>query len=243
MSAKAKAPAKPTAQPTLDQFIDTMNRRKMFWEFHLGTIGASPLQTVAIAPAGPGSAVDFPVMLDGDSQSVTAQSLCGNLQQGQRVAVVFVPPSSYNIISILGAAQTNAILDAAICTGGTLAGPGTTATNIPAMELSTDVVAGRTYFISAQVFISGTVATDLWDINAVLNTTSGAGIGTASQLSGTAPLIGWPWIPTVSGSVNILFLFSRRSGTGTGTALGSPGAGIIRTWSKIEDVTSVWRSV
>lgn len=213
----------------------------MFWEFHLGTVGGLLLQGNAITAAGPGSSVDFPVTLDGDDANVTAQSLCGNLQLGQRVAVVFVPPSSYNIIAVLGAAQTNAILDAVNVLSGSLAGPASVMTHIPALDLSGTVIAGRNYLISVQFFMSGTVATDLFDISCNANTTGGPGVGFTPVQANSTPLICWPYAPTVSGPTSFLTSFTRRSGTGTGTAFGSANGVLARSWAMIQDVTSVWR--
>jgi hypothetical protein len=238
----AKAPAKPTTVPTLDQFIDTMNRRKMFWEFHLGTIGAPVLTAGAIAAAGPGSITDFPVTLDGDSENITAQSLVGNLGAGQRVAVVFVPPASYNIVGVLGGAQTNAILDAVNVLSGTLAGPASATTHIPALDLACNVVAGRNYLISVQFFITGTVATDLFDISCNANSTAGPGVGFTPVPVNSSPMISWPYIPTVSGATNFLVSFTRKSGTGTATIFGSANGALARTWAMVQDVTSVWRT-
>lgn len=239
----AKAPAKPTAVPTLDQFLDTLKRRKVLWEFHLGTVGAALLQgSNAIAPAGAGSTVDFPITLDGDGENITAQSLVGNLLVGQRVAVMFVPPTSYNVIGVLGGAQTNDILDAVNVLSGSLAGPASALTHIPALDLSCAVIAGRTYQIDVQFFLSGTVATDLWDITGSLNSTAGASFGFSQAQSNSTPLLSWPYTPTVSGTTNFLTSFTRRSGTGTATIFGSANGVASRTWAKITDVTSVWRT-
>lgn len=75
----------------LNQFLDVLKRRKILWEFHLGTANAA----VTISSSTSSS---VSVTLDGDSNPITAQSIIGGFLSGTRVAVIFVPPSGYYIV-------------------------------------------------------------------------------------------------------------------------------------------------
>ena len=78
----------------LDQFLTLLKRRKVLWEFHLGTVRSQIASGFA----------NIPVQLDGDGVSVNAQSIIGIVAPGSRVCVIFVPPSGYIIVGGLGAA-------------------------------------------------------------------------------------------------------------------------------------------
>jgi hypothetical protein len=101
VSVKAKAPKPSTAVPSLDQFLDTLKRRKILWELHLGTV--TPAVSVDISNIVP--VANVPVLLDGDDTPIAAQGIVGPVFAGSRVVVVFVPPSGYYI---MGYADPNA---------------------------------------------------------------------------------------------------------------------------------------
>lgn len=89
---------------SLDQFIETLKRRKILWEMHLAT--AAPANTLLSGVV--------PVTIDGDDTTVNANSMIGPVNSGSRLFVMFVPPSGYYIVGTLG--QSSAAADVQIFT-------------------------------------------------------------------------------------------------------------------------------
>jgi hypothetical protein len=75
---------------SVDQLLTLLKRRKILWEFHTGTAQAES------------SGSDVAVLIDGDKSSILARTLCGRVKINDRVAIIFVPPSGYYIVGIIG---------------------------------------------------------------------------------------------------------------------------------------------
>lgn len=84
----------------LDQFLTLLKRRKILWEFHLGTVSSQIASGFS----------SIPVVLDGDSVSINAQSIIGSVVPGARVCIIFVPPSGYFIVGGVGSITPGNIL-------------------------------------------------------------------------------------------------------------------------------------
>jgi hypothetical protein len=72
---------------TLDEFMAVLNRRKVLWELHIATVTART-----------NGSTRCNIIVDGDSSPIGADTLIGNLVTGQRVGVIFVPPSGYYVM-------------------------------------------------------------------------------------------------------------------------------------------------
>lgn len=84
----------------LDQFLTLLKRRKILWEFHLGTVSSQIASGFT----------NIPVVLDSDTVSINAQSIIGSVVPGARVCIIFVPPSGYFIIGGIGSAAAGSVL-------------------------------------------------------------------------------------------------------------------------------------
>lgn len=72
---------------TLDEFLATLKRRKILWEMHIATVNEDSANSTAAK-----------VTIDGDTLPIPVDTIIGNVIQGQRVIVIFVPPSGYYIV-------------------------------------------------------------------------------------------------------------------------------------------------
>ena len=124
-----KAAAKGAAT-TVDALLASMKRRRLLWELHLGTVSTAANGTTS------------GVLLDGDTNTVPAQSLLGDLPQGQRVVVFYVPPAGYYVAGWVGdppVAANEAYGSVAVAAGGGV--PVTQAVVYPALAGSGTVYA------------------------------------------------------------------------------------------------------
>lgn len=136
-------------------------------------------------------------------------------------------------------------LDIAVMGVGTL-GPTSATTELELTNLqltNLSLYAGRTYMITISGFFIATVAADRFVIMAHQGGFASAGVTNSNFVSGTTlgndEYFSWPWTPTIDAiNTNMRFGLARNSGTGTMTLSGSPGGGVVRTWSSIEDISS-----
>lgn len=78
-----------------DAIVEMLGRRNILWKFLLGTVmdvGTVLYQTRTV-----------PVQLDGDTTQQNASSLIGPVNQGARVALLFVPPNGYYVVGYVSA--------------------------------------------------------------------------------------------------------------------------------------------
>lgn len=134
-------------------------------------------------------------------------------------------------------------LDMAVMGVSTL-GPtsGTTELELTNLDLtSLNLYVGRTYMIHLQGFFSQTVATDRFVIMAHQGPFTNPSVTNANfttVTTGDSKYFSWPYTPSQTlFSTNMRFGVARNTGTGTLSLSGSPGSGVVRTWSAIEDVT------
>lgn len=155
-----------------------LKRRKMLFEFMTGTVTNPP----NAATAGLGT---VPVVLDGDTEPVSAQSLIGAVVDGQRVPIIFVPPNGYMIV-------------------GHIADPGYTHTEagealftFTAVASASLVITFATPFANIPV-VTGTINstagnTNLWFVRAGLISTTGFTLVVSAAAANTwaAVPVGW----------------------------------------------------
>jgi hypothetical protein len=75
-----------------DQMIDLFTRKGLLWKMILGTASSSAPNGVFY------NVLAVPATLDGDSTTVSARSLIGPVNEGARVAMIYVPPTGYYIV-------------------------------------------------------------------------------------------------------------------------------------------------
>lgn len=215
----------------LSQFLQLLQRRKVLWEFKLGVAQGSTVGNT-----------DVNVLLDGDDNPIVCRTLIGPSLAGLKVAVIFVPPTGYYIVGTVGAnppGPLGVVAAVQVVTTGGLTTTSAAETDITQLHLSFTWSPLRMYEIIMQCGISGTVATDTYNINCRRDTAiTGATIGSKSLTAGgiDTPTCAWLWVPTVSETVSLFFSHVRRTGTGTFSAFGSPGANASRTLALVKDI-------
>jgi len=158
MTASKTAATSPTMidpyASTVDQLLALLKRRKILWEFHLGTI---------LQVNGPA----LQVLLDGDDTPISARCFTGFLAS-QRVALIFVPPSGYYVVGLIGDAQGVPEILMTATRGASTTGlttSGTTELNLSFLQTEFSASDGYTYeFFTHFVSCVQTVATDQFQL-------------------------------------------------------------------------------
>lgn len=216
----------------LTQFLQFLQRRKVLWEFKLG---------VCMSQAATAGSTDITVVLDGDDNSLTCRTLIGPPPPGSKVAVIFVPPTGYYIIGLVGGqplGPLGLVAAVGVSTTGALTTAGSAETDIPNLQFKAQVNPTRLYEIRVSILVVGTVTTDTYTITVRRDTAvSGIAVATNSDVGG--PVVAfynsWPYAPTANETVSFFTSHARRSGTGTFQAFGGSGSGF-RTWAGLYDV-------
>jgi len=224
-------PADPT-NAMLQQFLQLLQRRKVLWEFKLG---------VCMSQVPTAGMTDIVVLLDGDDNPITCRTLIGPPPAGSKVAVIFVPPTGYYIIGLVGGqplGPLGLVTAVGVSTTGALTTAGSAETDIPNLHLTAQVNPTRLYEIRVSILMIGTVTTDTYTITVRRDTAvSGIAVATNSTIGGpvTAFYGAWPFQPTNNETVSFFTSHTRRTGTGTFQAFGGSGSGF-RTWAGLYDV-------
>lgn len=219
---------------TINQLIQVLQRRKLLWEFKTGIVvpGGSAAGQVIIT-----------VQLDGDDNPLPCKTLIGPVLTGTRVAVIFVPPTGYYVIGIVGGQSLGPlgiVGGVNVTTLGGLTVASAAETDITQLQFSATVNTARLYEYRTQVFFVATVATDVVEIKMRRDTAltgTQLGDGTAGGVvNGPTASLSWFFVPTANETIHFFTSHVRRNGTGTFAAQGSPNVGIARTYAALYDV-------
>jgi len=214
------------------QFTQFLQRRKVLWELKLGVCQSQ----------GPtAGSTDISVVLDGDDNPITCRTLIGPPPTGSKVAVIFVPPTGYYIVGLVGGqplGPLGLVAAVGVSTTGAISTAGSAETDILNLQFKAQVNLTRLYEIRVSILIVGTVTTDTYTITVRRDTAvSGVALATNSDVGG--PVVAfydaWPYVPTANETVSFFTSHARRSGTGTFQAFGGSGSGF-RTWAGLYDV-------
>lgn len=120
----------------------------------------------------------------------------------------------------------------------------TTETVLAKLTLSGQFNAGRVYRIVTEVFVTQTVTTDTFALNARLTNASGTLLVAGQDVGQQVYQLEGLWTPTTSGPQTICITLQRSAGTGTVGYNGSPGGSTCRTFALVQDIgdTSVMRT-
>lgn len=168
-----------TTKTTAEATLEVLRRRRMLMGFALGTVQ----DLLDVTPTATDNTI--PVLLDGDTSTINAQSLVGALPNGTRVPVLYVPPAGYIITGHVddpGYVRSKAGLASFTFTSQTSASVAVTFDEpfdaVPVVTATIESTAG---------------ATNLWFVRAGLVTASGFTIVVSASVAGTWSNVSVAW--------------------------------------------------